>query len=104
MKITAHKKSPHILQPEKIELFRVLFDDLYKYCEVLEGEFTLSSNRDYALYFQVMFEFARSKMQDMYEEHTTDLERMIMHISREMIDDKKKFLPFFLLQMFMLEK
>ena len=27
-----------------------------------------------------------------------------MHISREMIADKKKFLPFFLLQMFLLQK
>lgn len=52
----------------------------------------------------MMLEFARSRLQDLYENHSFDLERMIMHISSEMIDDKKKFLPFFLIQMFLLEK
>ncbi len=104
LKLSSYRQSPDILQPEKIKLFEMLFDDLYRYCEGLEGEFVLNRGRDYAIYFQMMFEFARPKMQDMYEQHGPDLERMIMHVSRNMIDDKKKFLPFFLLQMFMLEK
>lgn len=102
--ITTYRKTPHISQPEKVELFNNLFDDLYKYCEKLEGEFHLDRSRDYAFYFQMMFEFARPKMQNMYDEHRDDFERMIMHVSKDMIDDKRRFLSFFLFQMFMLEK
>ncbi len=97
------KKSPHILQPDKIALFSGIFDDVYRYCEGFLGEFVLQE-QDYARYFAVMLEFARPHLQQIYDEHAPDLERMIMHVSANMIDDKKKFLAFFLLQMFLLQK
>lgn len=95
--------SEHILHPEKIDFFASILADLNAKCESFSGEFMLDS-RDYERYYAMMLEFLRPYLQEIYEEHQAELARMIMHIPAEMIQDKRKFLPFFILQMFLLQK
>lgn len=95
--------SEHILHPEKVDFFARILTDINAKCESFLGEFMLDS-RDYERYYAMMLELVRPYLQEIYEKHKVELARMIMHISGEMIQDKRKFLPFFILQMFLLQK
>lgn len=98
------RKSPHILNPEKIAFFDSLLDDVYAECVRIRGEFFYEEGANYTRIFAQIFLFLGPFFERLYKEHGTELERMIMHVSHSMIRNSKKFLPFFMMQLFLHQK